>query len=318
MRIPPAVEGGPDTLDILEGRATGAAPGQFVVLYARNSTWWLQPLVSQPFTQLRGDGSWTNSTHVGTEYAALLVDPGYRPATNLAELPPTGNGVAAVASARGSAPGTVSKMISFSGYEWRLRTVASDRGGRSQYDPANASVDSTGALHLRISRKGDDWSCVEVALNRSFGYGTYSISVRDTSQLEPAAVFSVFTYDYAGGAQNNREMGVETSRWGDTGSQNAQFVLQPFFVPANAARFPAPAGPLTYSMRWETGRLSFRTVQGLHADEKARAVAEHVFTSGVPSPGTETMRMTLYVFRSAALPLQHENEVVVEKFEYLP
>jgi hypothetical protein len=34
-RIPPAAEGGPDKLDIIQGRVTGARPGEQIVLYAR-------------------------------------------------------------------------------------------------------------------------------------------------------------------------------------------------------------------------------------------------------------------------------------------
>jgi hypothetical protein len=47
-------------------------------------------------------------------------------------------------------------------------------------------------------------------------------------------------------------------------------------------------------------------------------VSEHVFTSGVPSPGIETVRMNVYVFGGAKEPLQNGVEVVIEKFEYLP
>lgn len=47
-------------------------------------------------------------------------------------------------------------------------------------------------------------------------------------------------------------------------------------------------------------------------------VFEHVFTSGVPTSGKETIRMNLYVFNNERSPLQHETEVVIEKFEYLP
>jgi hypothetical protein len=43
-----------------------------------------------------------------------------------------------------------------------------------------------------------------------------------------------------------------------------------------------------------------------------------VFTSGVPSPGGESVRMALYVFHQGHIPLKNENEVIIDKFEYLP
>jgi hypothetical protein len=315
-RVPPAAEGGKDKIDVIQGRVIGSRPEQRIVLYARTGAWWVQPLANEPFTKINADGTWVNSTHVGAEYAAVLVEPGYNPATTVNTLPLAGDVVAAVAVAKaGSA--LVSKMLSFSGYEWRIRDAPSSRGGGNNYDESNAWTDSKGALHLRIAKRSGDWSCAEVTLTRSLGYGTYSVMVRDIAQLEPAAVFSIFTWDY-GGDPNHREMDIEVSRWGDSSNRNAQFVVQPYYVPENATRFTLPAGVLTYSIHWEPGRLTFRTVRGSEAGSTARPVAEHVFTSGVPIPGIESMRMNLYIFRGAKEPLRNENEVVIEKFEYFP
>jgi signal transduction histidine kinase len=101
-RIPPADEGGPFRPDIIEGRVAGARPGQQIVLFARSGSWWVQPLEANPFTSVEPDSRWTNSTHLGTEYAALLVEPGYRPPARTESLPPVGAGVVAVAAAKGS------------------------------------------------------------------------------------------------------------------------------------------------------------------------------------------------------------------------
>jgi len=298
---------------------SGARPGQLIVLYARSGAWWLQPLVSQPFTKIQPSSKWSNATHLGTEYAALLVEPGYRPAAMMNALPNQGGVVSAVAVAKGaSSPPSVS--LHFSGYEWRVRDAPSSRGGGNNYDLANAWTDASGALHLRIARASgsDQWTCAEVSLTRSLGYGTYSFVVRDISRLEPVAVFGMFMWDYSGADQNYREVDIEISRWSDPASKNAQYVVQPYHVPTNVVRFTAPAGTLTHSFHWEPGRISFSTIRGSQAGAKARAVAQHVFTSGVPSHGIESVRMNLYVFRDAKIPLKEPAEVVIEKFEYLP
>lgn len=312
-------EGGPDKLDIIEGRVTGARMQQQLVLYAHNGKWWVQPLADEPFTQIRKDAGWTNSTHLGTEYAALLVDPGFQPPATVDDLPAQGGGVAAVAVVKGSEPKSeVSKTLQFSGYEWRIRNAPSDRGGINQYDYGNVWTDPSGALHLRIVKRSGDWTCAEVSLTRSLGYGTYSFVVRDLSHLQPAAVFGIFTWDYGSANSNHREMDIEVSRWGDRDMKNGQYVIQPFYVPENTARFVVPAGTITHSFRWDPGRVAFRATSNSATSPKARVAAEHVFTSGVPSHGVETVRMNLYVFRNAANPLREETEVVVEKFEFLP
>jgi len=212
------------------------------------------------------------------------------------------------------------KPLHFSGYDWEVRTIASDRGGvNNLYDGDNAWTDSSGALHLRIKKKGDKWSCAEVELNRSLGYGTYIVVVRDTTHLEPAAVLSINTFDDWGGDQHYRELDVEFGRWGEAGGKNnAQYGIQPFYVPGNVAPFTLPPGTFTHSVRWESGRASFQSVRGSEIRAGAPVVSEHVFTSGVPSPGQEKVQMMFYVVASEKSPLQGENEVVVEKFEYLP
>ena len=40
-----------------------------------------------PFTAIRSDLTWKNSTHLGSDYAALLVDPGYHANAIVSSLP---------------------------------------------------------------------------------------------------------------------------------------------------------------------------------------------------------------------------------------
>jgi hypothetical protein len=212
------------------------------------------------------------------------------------------------------------KPLHFSGYDWKVRTISSDRGGMNNlYDGDNASLDSAGALHLRIFKKQDKWSCAEVVLDRSLGYGTYVLTVRDASKLEPAAVFSMTTFDDGGGDQYYREMDVEIGRWGNGLSKtNAQFGIQPFYVPGNVFPFNIPVGTLTHSMRWESGRASFKTWRGASVSPAGSVITEHEFSSGIPSPGQERIQLLFYAVPSEKSPLQKGSEVVIEKFQYFP
>jgi PAS domain S-box-containing protein len=100
-RVPLAGEGGPDRTDTVEGRVIRARPGDRIVLFAHWGSWWVQPRVDQPFTIIEPDSTWRNSSHRGTEYAALLVDANYQPPANVDSLPPTGLGVVAIAVVQG-------------------------------------------------------------------------------------------------------------------------------------------------------------------------------------------------------------------------
>ena len=317
-RLPRSDDGGTESRAFIEGHVDGARSGEQIVLFSKSGTglWWVQPFADQPFTDIRSDKEWENYTHLGTDYAALLVEPGYQPPETTERLPPKGGPVIAVAMAKGEpARLMVSRTLHFSGYEWEIRAVPSNRGGvPNNYDPGNAWTDIEGKLHLRIARGSGEWTCAEVTLTRSLGYGSYSFQVRDVSAIEPAAVLGLFTWDDSMTDVNHREVDIEISRWGDPGGKNLQYVVQPYYIPANVVRFTAPPGRLTYSFTWQPGRAVFKTIR----EPGGELIAEHTFTSGVPLPGGEAVHINLYPFANKSRPLQHPVEVVIDKFEYLP
>ena len=318
--VPEAAMGGAGRTEKIAGRAKDAARGQRIVLFAKSGTWWVQPVSTKPFTAIQPDSTWQNEIHPGTEYAALLVDARYSPPKTTDVLPGAGNGVLAVATVEGRAPAhgpqLAPKKIRFSGYEWEVLQIPSDSGGVMHANSAsNARTDSDGALHLRIARQEGEWTCAEVILQRSLGYGTYSFRVRQPPRFEPGTVFSMFTWDQPEGGQNHKEIDIELSQWGDPGVKNAQFAIQPYYVPANVFRFNSPQTALTHSFRWESGRVSFTTSQGA---AKPQVIAQHLFTSGIPTPGGERVHINLYVYGKSRTPQERGVEVVLDKFEYLP
>jgi hypothetical protein len=317
-RVPTSGVGGSERLARIAGRAIGARPGQRIVLFAKSGVWWVQPLTLQPFTNIESDATWKNEIHLGEEYAALLVDPGYQPPHTTESLPARGGNVIAVATVKGAGdvPARPRKSLTFSGYEWDVRDIPSDRGGANDYDRDNAWVGAGGALHLKLVQRDGRWTSAEVILTRALGYGTYVFTVRDTSRLDPAAALGMLTWDDGAADQNHRELDIEVSQWGDDRIPNGQFVLQPYYVPANVARFKVPSGIVTHSFRWEPGRARFRSVRG--TSTTGPLVARHEFTSGVPTPGAERVRMNLYFFRFSPRSPQSDVEVVIERFQHLP
>lgn len=116
-RIPLADEGGTGKMAAIEGRAIGAQPGQQIVLFARSGAWYVQPFTDQPFTKIQEDSTWRSSTHLGTEYAALLVEPKYRPPARTDALPDVGGAVTAVAIV----PGEVKVLVPAFWQTWWFR-----------------------------------------------------------------------------------------------------------------------------------------------------------------------------------------------------
>ncbi|HWC18929.1 MAG TPA: hypothetical protein VG498_18100, partial [Terriglobales bacterium] len=265
-------------MDTIEGRVRGAKAQQQIVIFTHNSVWWVQPERAAPYTSIRSDSTWSASTHVGMEYAALLVDPSYHPPAAMDELPSIGGGVIAMVIVPGDPSKHVARhTIKFSGYDWVARSAPSDRGGRCDYDPFNAWSDENGALHLKISGTPGAWKCAEISLTSSLGYGTYNFVVRDTSKLESAAVFSIFTWDGPAEKENHREFDIEVGRWGEDARENARYAIQPYYVAGNVSKFVVPAGPFAQSVRWEAGRIDFKTVRGTNISFRGPLLAEHSF-----------------------------------------
>jgi hypothetical protein len=276
--------------DIIDGRVTGARPGQRIVLYAKtDGRWGVCQQSGQPFTNIEADGRWKASVHLGIRYAALLVDSTYTPPEQTESLPIVGNGVVALAVVNGEGPAPVlpsPKILNFSGYEWTTSSgPIFHAGSRNFFDPENVWTDERGALHLRISGRPGKWIAAELKLARSLGYGTYRFQVRDVPHLEPSAVLTLITWDGVGTESNRHELDVELGRWGYPDNDNVHYVVQPYYVPANFVAFRMPAGVYTHSFRWEPGQVTFSTVAGSSNTDAGRVINQHVFTSGVPSPG---------------------------------
>jgi hypothetical protein len=162
------------------------------------------------------------------------------------------------------------------------------------------------------------WTCAEVSLTRSLGYGSYIFVVQDVGHFGPSSALGLYTVDDFRTDNIRSELNVELSRWGIADGKNAQYVVQPFYVPENVSRFMAPNGVLTHVFRWEAGRAAFKTVRGASPGPGTPTVSEHVFTSGVPTAGKETAHLGLYSYRRAKSAPQQPVEVVIERFEFLP
>jgi signal transduction histidine kinase len=140
--LPPAAEGGEFRFGTIAGRVSGARSGQRIVLYARSGDWYVQPYADQPFTVIQPDSTWRSSTHLGTEYAALLVDAEYRPLARTPTLPGIGSGVAAVTVTEGVPPWwkstwfrvgclVVAALGAFGLHRYRLQQLARQLDARS-------------------------------------------------------------------------------------------------------------------------------------------------------------------------------------------
>jgi hypothetical protein len=97
--VPRRGPGGDGEMATIGGSTGGIEPSKCkckVVVYARTDKWYVQPYIKSPHTTITDDGSWQTDTHLGYEYAALLVNSNYKnPPPETRVLPQVGGDVLA-------------------------------------------------------------------------------------------------------------------------------------------------------------------------------------------------------------------------------
>lgn len=325
LEVPPASAGGIGTSGLIRGQVLGRHRGRHIVLYAfADSRWWVQPFESAAHTEISDDGSWKAQIHLGTEYAAVLSKEDSLPSQFLDALPTVGKTIEAIAVVKGSGievppPEDPSRGITlrFKGLQWEVRTIPGDQGSKTnEYSSNNVYVDDSGALHLRLSRNSHGWVCSEVHSIRSFGYGTYTLDISDAAQLEPAVMFSAFTYFEQPVDGDHRELAIRLTRRGVASNTNAEFSIQPSFVPANFYHFDVPPGPLQLEMNWRPDEAEFSVSRGqMHVRQP---LISWPFKTGMPIPDDTHVYINLCNYGYAPSPPTHDAEVVVKGFEFYP
>lgn len=102
-KIPMAEIGGTVRLEDIEGIVKNTRPEYYkIILYTKSGEWYVQPFADRVYTDIQSDLKWSNTTHLGTEYAALLVTPDFVPEAKISTLPEKGGSIIAVKIVNGT------------------------------------------------------------------------------------------------------------------------------------------------------------------------------------------------------------------------
>ena len=76
--------------------------GYRIVLYALAAgKWWVQPYGDSPYTDIGTNGNWHSQTHLGSDYAALLVKPSFQAPATVPDLAQLKEGIIVIAKVEG-------------------------------------------------------------------------------------------------------------------------------------------------------------------------------------------------------------------------
>ncbi len=322
----------------LSGFVVDAAPAAHrvaVFIFVPSAGWWSKPYCDPQLTVVQPNSSWTTdiTTGPGDEYAtkitALLVATNYSEpcVTGLATLP-TNVTAQAIASATVERVNPNLRWISFSGYDWWVKTSSGLVGpGPNHFSDStnNIWLDAQGSLHMRITNRSNQWQCAEVVTRRTFGYGSYRFELASpVDNINPSVVLGLFTWS-DDPAYTHREIDIECGRWANTNDvNNAQYVVQPWDWPGHLTRYAVPADLTnsTHLFTWETNRISYQCQRGSFSPSPppTNLISNWVFTdaSAVPQTGDENVRINLWLIYGNAPTDNREVEFVIKSFQFVP
>ncbi|RAV31058.1 glycoside hydrolase family 16 protein [Sinomicrobium soli] len=218
-------------------------------------------------------------------------------------------------------PENTVRTLDFSGFEWIVRSSGEGREGPGPNyfsdSEDNVWVDDDGRLHLKIVQKGGHWYCAGISLRRSLGYGKYVFYVSGRiDRLDPNAVAGMFTY-----RNDNEEIDIEFSRWSDPDNMDSQFAVQPSDIPGNKERYNLGLSgeTSTHSFDWQPDSIDFISLYG-HDTAVSENNVIHSWNykgSNIPPDKDERLKLNLWLFRGQNPSDLKEQEIIIEKVEYI-
>ncbi len=205
-----------------------------------------------------------------------------------------------------------SRSIRFAGRDWQIKSGQMGPGN-NHWNPDNVFIDSAG-LHLRITHDGARWTCSEVSLASSLGYGCYTFEVEGSSQNGINEIVGLFLYQ-----DDDHEYDVELGRFGSIRHPGAQYVIQPIndsTVHLNRHQFSLH-DPVTEVI---THRISVgQTAVSFSSYNRARSnprLQHWTATPNAPVSAQATVHLNYWLFDHLPPTDGQEHEIIIKNFTF--
>jgi hypothetical protein len=223
-----------------------------------------------------------------------------------------------------------STQLNWMGHEWTITNgrMAGVARGRS----SNVQVDSTGYLHLMITRKRRSVTAGELFSKDSMGFGTYQWEIHGpVDHMDPHAVLGLFPYGPQNGIgrDGENEIDIEFSKWANTlcgGACDADFTVYPstgnFAAGSTEDDFKVDLGGgelVTARMTWSSTSITETVMSGL----EHLGTTQNVLHTWTFAPADYLVRipqqpvplgMNLWCFQKKAATSQ---VVIIRSFQYV-
>jgi hypothetical protein len=237
--------------------------------------------------------------------------------------------LAVVATASAPAVARAQAMLSWKGYDWYVTNGA--MAGVAQGDPSNVSVDSSGYLHLKITKNGTTWTAGELYSATNLGFGTYQWQVSGpVDRMDPAVVLGLSPYGPAAGVGTDGydEIDTEFSQWnGEIGHVNMDWGVYPATAAGQHEEddffFSLSGGTAaTARMVWSSTSIVSTVMSGFESIGSSANVL-NTFTYAPTDPNDEIPQQALPVLLNLwcyeKTPTDGNNvEIILQDFQFVP
>jgi hypothetical protein len=219
--------------------------------------------------------------------------------------------------------------ITWAGHTWNVTTGG--MAGNNTGAAANVTVDSTGYLHLAISKSGTAWTCAEMFSADTMGFGTYRWLVdAPVDKLDKNVVLGLFPYGPEGGvgADGTNEIDIEYARWGNSAWPNGNYTVYPnsgSTVGETTFNFTLSSTYTTSWFVWTGTGIAFTSQEGLKAAGDSTGIIKR-WTYVPANPGVNIpqrampLGMNLWLCSGCGgAPSNGQSvEVIIRSFQFIP
>jgi hypothetical protein len=217
------------------------------------------------------------------------------------------------------------RKISFSGYEWAIRSTVNKQGpGPNYFSDSCVQIDGLGRLHLLITKdpKNGRWICPEITSSLKFGYGTYTFVVEGAiDHFDKNIVLGLFNYS---GNDGYDEMDIEIARWGNAAYPNLNYTIWPAKMDtaknsATTKEFVLKSTLSTHYFRRNADTVICASFDSISTDPKYL-----IYSSAFARPKSSVSRVAMpvhinfWLFGGNPPEDQKAVEVIIRSFQFKP
>lgn len=203
------------------------------------------------------------------------------------------------------------RSFEWCGLTWLVKQGDARGPGPNAWSSSTDSVwlDEKQRLHLKIRNINGLWHCAEIRSKLATAYGRYHVELASAvDRLDPQVVFGFFAY-----ADDQHEVDLEISSWGERAVPQRQFVVQPYHQAGHLQRsvLLGPGPGIAYELNWLRSSISASARLGTKTESWQ-------FTGTVPKADKAHLHLNLWLFRGKAPQGGQEQEVIIKSVKFIP